>query len=764
MTKKSIKAEFKNFVKGLITEASPVNFPPEASSAEENFELNRDGTRDRRLGLDFEASFNLRSTGLPVSDIRNYGLTTFEWHNVAGDPGSIFLVVQCGNVLHFYDNQAPSVSGSGYIGTITISSVNFSPYAFTAVDGRLIVAPGGGDLTVVTYTASTSTFSSTTGRISVRDVWGLPESSDREADPTKRTSTITFFERYNLYNQSWGIPRKNSAGTLDDPTGIYKTDLGVYPGSAETVWAGLQYQPVSGTTTPYERMFTNLYEEVLGATSNVARGYFIIDLLARGASRETAIIQNAGKYPQMDMSLLPGSMGTDYSNAGATVMSEFAGRVFYSGFNGSINYPNSRSPDLSNFVLFSQLVRSLPDIFKCYQAGDPTSRESSEVVDTDGGFVRINGADKIVALVNVSTSLLVFANNGVWAITGGGDYGFAATNFKVEKISDFGALGSKSIITDSGRVFYWSTDGIYIVGRNSVGSFEATNITQTTIQTHYESISNTAKERAIGVYDAIGKKVRWLYKEGTAFSTDSVTKELILDLTLNAFYIYRIMNTASNNAEVFGMVKATPFQSAIGDTAVMVGEDEVYSSTDQVLIPNTGREAGLQSTRYLCIKYDGAYKYTFGYYKNGSFADWSQVVAGGVDAKAFMQTGQYTADDSSIHKQIPYLTMHFKRTETGTDADLNPEGASSCLMRTMWDWANGYNSNKWGPLIQAYRYRKIYTPVNADDPYDNGFEVVSSRNKLRGRGKAFSLYFETEAEKDCRIIGWSLALNGNSVT
>ena len=49
-----------------------------------------------------------------------------------------------------------------------------------------------------------------------------------------------------------------------------------------------------------------------------------------------------------------------------------------------------------------------------------------------------------------------------------------------------------------------------------------------------------------------------------------------------------------------------------------------------------------------------------------------------------------------------------------------------------------------------------------DDDYETGFEVVTSKNKLRGRGKAFALHMETEAGKDCRILGWSISLNGNT--
>jgi hypothetical protein len=426
---------------------------------------------------------------------------------------------------------------------------------------------------------------------------------------------------------------------------------------------------------------------------------------------------------------------------------------------------NKRSPDLSNFVVFSQLVKNSQDINKCYQEGDPTSRDNADLVDTDGGFIRISGLDSVVALVNVSSAIIVIANNGVWSITGGSDYGFSATNYKVDKISEFGALGSRSIVTDSGRVFYWSEDGIYVVAKDQFGAYGVSNITLTTIQTFYEDIPNTSKQKVVGAYDSIGKKIRWLFKDGVPFTNTSVTKELILDLSINAFYVNRIMNNTTYTAEVFSVFKSLPFQSGTGNVLIQAGTDEVFAGAEPVVIPNAGRSAGLQSSRYLCIIKDGTDAiFTFGYYNNPFFTDWETVDGVGVDAKAFLQTGAYTADDSSIHKQVPYLTMHFLRTENGVDSDLNPEGASSCFVRTMWDWANGYNSNKWSPLMQAYRYRKSYTPTGPEDTFDTGFQIISSRNKLRGRGKAFSLYFETEPLKDCRIIGWSLALNGNSVT
>ena len=762
MPKKSIKVEFKNFIKGLITEASPLNFPPEASSDEENFQLNRDGTRDRRLGLGYEQEAVLRALPITLEELLANDPVTFEWKNVASESGSVFLVIQTQQVLSFFDLEASSLSNDGYKGTITLSQFPANTeYSFASIDGRLVAVAGADTICVVEYNGSG--FTASYQALQVRDLWGVETTGSEENDVAFRPTSLSNAHRYNLYNQSWGIPRKDSAGTLTDPVSIYFNSLSKYPSNSETVWPGLQFQPVSSTQQPFERVYPNLYEEVLGANINTARGYFIIDVLRRGASRAAVIASNKSKYPAMGMATF--AAPTDYTSGGATVVAEFAGRVFYGGFGGAVTGGDKRSPDLNNYLLFSQLVKSAPDITRCYQEGDPTSRDSSDVVDTDGGFIRLSGVDKIISLINLSSHLIVIATNGVWSVTGGSDFGFSATNFKTQRISNFGSLGTRCVVEDSSRVLYWSEDGIYVVGRDQLGDYVAQNITQETIQTFYENISNTAKEKAIGIYDSVGKKIRWIYREGTLFGPDSITKELVLDLTINAFYVNRIMNLPTNRAALVSGFKSTPFQSGTGNTLVVVGNEQVDAGPEVVVVPNTGREAGLQTTRYLVVTLiSGDPYYTFAYYNNPSFKDWEQVDGVGVDAKAYLVTGDYTADDSSIHKQTPYLTVHFTRTESGVDGELNPLSPSGCFVRTQWDFANGYQSNKWSPLFQAYRYRKKYTPSGPSDTYDTGFEVVTSRNKIRGRGKAFSIYFETEPEKDCRIIGWNLALNGNSVT
>jgi hypothetical protein len=49
------------FVRGLITEATPLTFPENASVDESNCSLERTGLRARRKGIEFEAGFSLSS-------------------------------------------------------------------------------------------------------------------------------------------------------------------------------------------------------------------------------------------------------------------------------------------------------------------------------------------------------------------------------------------------------------------------------------------------------------------------------------------------------------------------------------------------------------------------------------------------------------------------------------------------------------------------------------------------------------------------------
>lgn len=767
MPKPGQRSDVNNFTGGLITEASPLNFPPNASADEQNFELDRTGLRSRRLGMNFEPDFTNILAGPTSFGIADSGYNTFRWESVGGDPNTNYAVVQVDQALTFFDLSKDAITEGGADGQVVLTvfptNVRFS---LASVEGYLVVVSGAEQFAVISRNFVANSFALEYGRLKVRDVWGVEEIAQPtyETDPTFRTKTLDSYHYYNLQNQSWGIPRTDSTGGSVDPILNYAAgNSGFYPSSAEQVWTGLQFQAVATGQQPFERMYPNLYIESLGSNLDSAKGYFIIDALRRGTSRQDAVQANRVKYPQLQGT--PPNV-VDRTDSGPKCTTDFAGRIWYSGFAGVVVGGDKRSPNLSNYVFFSQLIKSRKEFGLCYQDGDPTSRDNSDIVATDGGFVRISGARNIIAMRNLHTHLIVIASNGVWTVTGGTqDSGFDATNYKVSKISTFGGLSESSVIVAGDNCFYWSEDGIYAVSKNQYGDMTVDSISLGTIQSYYDSISALSRTKAFGEYDQIAKKLRWVFKTGTAFTADSETTELIFDLTLKAWTKNLIMNLADNSVEVMGVFTTANFTHSFVDDLVFSGVDNVLAGTEQVVIPALQLANNVQSLRYLAVHLvAGIPYYTVSYYNEATWLDWVSKDGVGVDAYAFCLTGDSTFGDSGAEKQTPYIIMHFNRTEEGVNADLTPAHQSSCLMRAQWSFANNVVSNKWSPLTQAYRYRKVRFTENISDMYDTGFEVITTKSKLRGRGKAFALYFETEAGKDLQILGWNLTLNGNQIT
>ena len=741
MVKKSVKAEINSFVKGLITEASPLNFPENASVVDENFEIKRDGSRRRRYGLDLEYGHTIRNLGVTYNQYNDFPFSSYVWKNAGGIKDRDFLMFQSGNTMFVFELKHTSISSTGFVTSLDLSGIGGlgKKFYMVSVDNKLVMAAGTGLIAVISYNGST--FSLVGERIKVRDQWGL-QYDPTDNDPYLRPSSPPDVYRYNLYNQSWGIPRRyntTGAARYDDPLSIYNGTYSKLPSNSETVWLGLQTLP-NGNDPALDVMVTYTYNDLLGSQTLAPKGYFIIDLLNRGTSRKQAVIDNAAKFPELDFRTF--EPNTDQTVGGASCVCEYAGRVFYSGFDGHVIDGDAKSPDLGSYVAFSQLVKSFNDIFRCYQEGDPTSRGTNDIVDTDGGLIRLSNAKNIIQMVDIGTALIVFAKNGVWSITGGSDYGFSATNYKTDQITTLGAISADSVIVESNKVYYWSSEGIVVIGRDQTGILTSQNISLNTIQSLYNNISQQAKETVFGVYDGANKKLRWMYREGGRTVFQSVTYELVFDLLLNAFTVNKTSPLTGHSYTILG----------------------AYSHDTKPVLAHNGLEiAGKFSVGYIIATTAASIPvFSLGYYNNIGFRDLQAIDGIGSDAEANLITGKITAQDSAVMKQVPYLVTHFKQTEQGWDSGFNPVKPSGCLIRAMWDFTNSESSNKWGSFFQAYRYRRAFVPTHSSDA--NGYDLVTSKSKLRGSGKAISLHFKSEPYKDCKLIGWNISINGNAVT
>lgn len=777
MPKQRAPQEFNQFIGGINTDANPLNFPENSSLDEVNLVLDRDGSRRRRLGMDMETSYSTITTSVKNVALNNVAFKTFRWENAGGEADKNLLVVQCGNEIKIYDLDNSPISSTVLLTKRFSGVLSSAIMSFATVDGILVLVNGDGTIYSYEYDGE-GTVTESESRIEVRDLWGVEDLYDPgtgEVDITEgnnanvRPTTLSDNHLYNLRNQSWGVARP-SRDTLTEAVdcieefyehGNDRTSGGIqnYPSNADSINEAF-YANSSFTNEPFMKTFwaRDLYRSPVGSTRS-ATGYFVIDLLNRGASRNSVMASNDAKFGNF-VHTLATTLPADSTSGGATVTTEFAGRAWFAGFDGDNSNSDSKSPRLSSYVVFSRLVKNIDDINKCYQFADPTDFDDSDLVATDGGFIRIDGAYGIKAMVQAGSSLLIFAQNGVWRVIGGSDFGFAADNYSVERIRNAGGCRSANSVVDAdGAVLYWGDDGIFVVATTELGDWGGKNISQDKVQELYDAIAVETKDLVSGIYNEFERKVIWLYNNG--INDSNKTKELILDLDLNAFTTNEIQEIDGTTSKVVGLFNINPFAEESRTENITVNGQNVEVNGEQVQITYTVRVESNRKPSYVVVLRDtDEIQYSFASYTDTDFLDWKTLDSTGVDAAGYITTGYLGTGDNARRKQLPKLIVYCNRTEDGVYEDsggqLQLSNPSSCLVQAQWNWTNSANANRWSTARQFYRYRRPYLPADINDTVDTGHSVIVSKDVIRGHGKNVSLKFSTEPGKDMQLQGWAL--------
>ena len=758
--------EIQGFSKGLATDVNPLNSKLDTTVDEVNFELHQDGTRSRRLGLQKEENGISIDLGMNWSQLQLASTASYLWQGVGGDPSVQFLVVQVGNILYFFDPGAGTSGETIIKGGMVLPLNSNSKLSFGAVEGFLGIASGTSSVLIIEYHPSTGTFSLDDFRIQIRDFFGIEETIEQRYEIDKAfRGALNWQHYYNLYNQGWAIPRKD--WQFGDPPAVDAVFLGankqpayLSPSNTDVMWSGISFKPIAETSQEsFEAFHYKQFEAITGADTIAGKGYFLIDAFSRGSSRVSAWVNHRNKYPQTGGLTLGFNPPEDSTSGGPTSLASHAGRLFYSGCNGRVFSGDKRSPNYNNFVFFTQLISNKRDFSKCYQEGDPTSRESSEIVDTDGGYFTVSEAINIHTMFSMGGKLFLIAENGVWSVSGGGDYGFSATNYMVTKLSTFGGIPGKSFVEMGGSGFYWGYDGIYTISRDQYGEYTVENQSKKIIHKFYSAISSVAKLTCQGFVDRRRNQIRWIYTEGVLFD-NGVSKELILDMNFQAFYPFSIGRQATDDAYLLGGVQVGDFAIGsdvanvvnINDNVVSDGFNVISDSSEKVVLDSNVKYATVRSV-------GGGLWLEFCEYKEPNFQDW--VFTGtGTDAYAYMETNAFTGGDFSISKQAPYLTMAFAETEKLWTEETGVLRESSCKGRVMWSFSHLARSGKWSRDVQLYRKSRYYY---GSPDIDNGFSINITKTKIRGIGKSLALRVETEPLKDCHIYGWNLSLTVNEV-
>lgn len=766
--------EMNSFVGGLNTEAGPLNFPPNATVDEVNFSMLRDGSRRRRKGVGFEAAHALTGTPLDVYGDPTLAVGTYIWTNVANTSRE-FLVVQVGNEFRFYDNNVPNPSANPIQVTPLVIGVDtYKQASLASLFGRLVVAIGQQELTVLEYSETSNNITATQYRLSVRDLWGIEDGVPEGVRPT----SLTHQHRYNLLNQGWPditthwASFDGSVAGAYDPAVTFQTvgGSGTYPSNSDLFHAyrggGAREPALVDKFNPY------LKNTIRFGTAKAPKGSVLLDLFNRSASR----IAEYNSHPFTAFSYVAPGIGTDVSYGGVTHVAAYGGRIFYAIDEEGRIGGDVRSPNLSTMIFFSQVAENIDQLAKCHAQNDPSNEDLNAPLDTDGGFVTIAGIGKILKMVPIGQSLFIFADNGVWEINGG-DKGFSATSVNISVTTTVGAAGANSIVPLEGGAVYWSKSAIHQVTLDPVSlRGSVSNITDTLIRGYMLSIPYTAKKAATGIFLPELRQVRWLYTEGETPSPHAYNKELIFDMTLNAFSVNQFFESDDEFDGPFLGGYIPPARSSVNTiidpvtvngVQVTSGGVPVFTEFDVEIDPVT------ESLKYLVlvdgddpsfagqIPISSKTALTVGELNNADFRDWDSVA--GVDAAAFMLTGAFTGGESQRKKQVPYITTHMELTDELLQNDMGDYESltpSSCLLQGQWEWTNDVTTGRWTAPQQIYRMRRML-PVTSGGTINFGNDLVVARTKLRGSGRSLSLLFSTEPGKDCHLYGWALNVNIN---
>ena len=741
---------FRSFVKGLITEASPLTFPENASIDEQNFVLNRDGSRSRRLGIDYESLYAKTSTGLTAADIQEGKQSFHRWDTPSGNSSIAIGVVRIKDKLWFVDllTTAPSDNLLNSGAALTISGLSNNNIETAVINNQLIIVSKDLDKPVLlSYNSTTDTVSQSTIDIKVRDIWGL---DDGLADD-ERPATLSDEHKYNLRNQGWNenIVTKGGGDALDETF----TALSVYPSNSDSWTLG---EISNSSDADYEKFDPLVLEKNSQSRYAVSRGSIIIDAFDRGSSREAGT----------DVT----GLNSDTETGNVSTIASYAQRIFYSGIDSSVTDGDAKSPNYSGYIFFTKVVTSNTDLGKCYQEADPTDPGINDIIDSDGGTIQIPEATRIVKIASSQSSLLVFAENGVWEVYGDTN-GFVATSFQASKISTNGILNANSVVNVGGNFVYWSKAGIYLLSTDSVaGRFKAESLSLTTIQSLYLNIPDIGKNNCKGFYDEKENRVRWLYNDSNDVTytnnnyINKYTKELVYDLTLQAWYKNTFSSLASNSPYVADYIEVPGYAVSSYEQAVLVSDGNTVIDSNSDTVVTTEDLLLNRSSQFSYLTIVGT-DFTISKFNNLTFKDWKTEDSTGADYSSYLVTGYELFGDIMRSKQIPYVFFYFTRTEDGyTEVGnaLELDNQSSCLVQSQWNWSDSANSGKWGSQFQAYRLLRNYIPSGGGDPFDYGDGVIITKNKLRGSGKTLSLKINSEEGKDMKLLGWAYPATATS--
>lgn len=689
-----------SFVNGLVTEFTGLNFPENAVTDCDNCVFEKTGLVRRRLGIDFEDDFVENTQSITGA------ITNFRWDTVDNNGNRTFVVSQVGRFVFFYDVNGSSLSANKKdffvdlavyrTASTSIDSVVENKASFSYGDGYLFIAHRYCEPMYVKYDAATDDITVRTISIKVRDFEGLDDGLAVDFRPP----TLSREHEYNMQNQGWyGTAIVKDVGTsyVLQRWGISRSD---YPSNSDIWWQ------LKDSNDSVDFSFA---DRLAKGNTPSAKGHFILNAFDLDRAITSPSVNTAGTVEKTS------------SNGLRPEFTEFfAGRVWWSGV---------RTIGFGSKIYFSKVIESDKDFGACYQVNDPTSESISDLLPTDGGVILIPDIAETIYMKSIGNSLIIFATNGVWTISGADFSGFTADSFQVRRISDIGALSSYSFVSVEGSPIWWNVTGIYTITSDGSGSSASVvSITNDTIKDFFFNIPADSKKYCQGSYDKLTRVVTWVYRSSQANTFQQnfeYDRMLHFNVNTKAFYPYTVGNS---------LWKISGVINVFGDVSRIVQENVTNTALENV-VNNVGSSVTADVVERFSI--DSVTKF---FATRGSKSTWAE--------EKDLDYVDWESSGTSVNYASYFISGYKLRGESQRDFQTNyisitslVQTNSSFLLSGRWDYAINTSSNRVTTSQEGYTHKP-----------NQKYSI--KKLKLRGNGKVLQYKVESRQGKPFNIAGW----------
>lgn len=761
MARAALQKVYADFRQGFVTVANPLAYPEGSLKDIVNFNIKDNGTLALRQGLKDSSKGHYDYTipqGVAVEDL---AITSFLWKNVNNVGGDQIVVVQIGATLLFFGVEDQDIQLNTLLGT---SSLGVDPQgakipmAGVAGSGNFFLVHPATAPKIIKRDKNTGVFSLEDIDIKIRDLH-LWRGADDEETGLLSSKTLYPMHEYNLRNGGWPTSCLVSREVFPDK-GVIRADPVSRFYSVNSKYPSVYYPFLAGKAgggddIQEQNAFSPwAFQTDYFGNSLIPLGHFIV------SAKEWTRTGN-GKTERSGLPSPNKKEVRKYSwRSNPTNTAFYAGRTWFAGAEGyeeestvvSSGYSSKFALDTSNTIYFSQQIDSdLSKVGLCYQENDPTSEDMNELMPTDGGTLSIKGSGTVLGMESFGNSLIVFSTEGVWAISGVDGGSFKADAYSVNKIANRGPVSSKGIVASDKEIFFAAPEAIYTLRTNEISGFpEAVDITSPLIKDFYVGITNVSKERARVVFDDVERVMYFFYSDELDTSAFTYNKVIVFNKDLGCFYKYEI---ESSDKRIYDGVGYSRDGVQVDNEVVTLDGVPVTLDGVPVTLKGTKADSTKESMQFLTVDVvGGSLRVTFSSFSDGTtFKDWDN------DYTANVEFGFDTAGDIMRDSlKAPVIISHLERTEDGFVVDPNdptgfsllPRHPSSCMMYYGWDWSDTYKGG-----TELYRLNRNYVPYGVSDPFSYGVDVITTRNRIRGKGHSLGLSLEAGRGKDCRILG-----------